>query len=100
MRVFLTVGQVLERLPVSRATFFRTVKADPRFPAPHRIGRRTFYLAEEIDEYLTATRSEKGSPVAKAAVKHARHAIRQGRSPSRNFAKILASKGLLAGTKF
>lgn len=47
----LTINQVVELLPVSRATFFRTTRNDPSFPQSEKIGAREVWLKSDIEEY-------------------------------------------------
>ena len=85
MSKLLTVKQVLGLIPVSKATFFRVLRNDPRFPAPHVIGSRTFYDSEEIKDFIAASRDRRGSIVAKLNARKARHKIMM---KTRNFSWV------------
>ena len=47
----LRIKQVLELIPVSRATFWNGVKSG-RFPKPFKNGRCTFWRADEIQALI------------------------------------------------
>jgi predicted DNA-binding transcriptional regulator AlpA len=51
MNGYLTKNEVIEMLPVSRATFFRTTRNDPSFPQSEKIGAREVWLKSDIEEY-------------------------------------------------
>lgn len=36
----------------SKQGIYERMKKDPRFPRPLKIGRRSIWIAEEVDEYL------------------------------------------------
>ncbi|MEG3124810.1 helix-turn-helix transcriptional regulator [Sphingomonas sp. GB1N7] len=52
MTGYLTIVQVVERLPVSRSTFFLTVRRDPAFPKPRFVGKKPYWREEDIKDWL------------------------------------------------
>ncbi len=43
--------QILEMLPVSKATLWRYIKAG-KFPAPRKLGRSAFWIKEEAEQAI------------------------------------------------
>lgn len=52
-RRYLRLGQVLDRIPVSKASFYAGIKTG-RFPAPTHIGRLSVWPEEKIDDLALA----------------------------------------------
>lgn len=48
MSDFLTAAEVIDRLPISRATFYRHVRFDDTFPQPKMIGKKAFWDAADV----------------------------------------------------
>lgn len=49
----LDVKEVLRRRRASRSTLYIELKLDPDCPAPVKIGRRTFFVEDEVETWLT-----------------------------------------------
>ena len=49
----LDVKEVLRRRRSSRSTLYIELKLDPDCPAPVKIGRRTFFVEDEVETWLT-----------------------------------------------
>jgi predicted DNA-binding transcriptional regulator AlpA len=47
----LRLPQVQELFPVSQATIYNKIK-DGTFPAPHKIGRSSFWKLTEVEDFL------------------------------------------------
>jgi prophage regulatory protein len=59
------MGDVLERIPFSKATAWREIKAK-RFPQPVRIGlRRIAFFQDEIDAWLAQRVAERDAKSAR-----------------------------------
>jgi prophage regulatory protein len=66
-RRLVLVSAVLSKVPFSKATLWRKI-ADKTFPEPVRIGkRRVAFFQDEIDSWLEARASERGSGRIQAA---------------------------------
>lgn len=52
MNGYLTLSEVVALLPVSRATFFRSVRHDPTFPPARMIGAKPFWREDQVREWL------------------------------------------------
>jgi predicted DNA-binding transcriptional regulator AlpA len=52
---FLSINQVLDRLSVGRSTLYAQIK-DPEcpFPAPVHIGRRSVWVEDEVEEFMSS----------------------------------------------
>lgn len=48
---FIKLPQILEMLPVSKATLWRYIKAG-KFPAPRKLGRSAFWVKEEAEQAI------------------------------------------------
>lgn len=48
----LRVTEVLELFPVSRTTLYKMIREE-RFPAPHKVGRRSFWHQADVEAFIS-----------------------------------------------
>lgn len=51
IRRLVSIPGVLSAVPINRSTLWRWVRAG-KFPAPIRVGRRTFFRAEDLNRWI------------------------------------------------
>lgn len=49
---FIKLKSLTEKLTISRATLYRRINEDPKFPKPIKIGRDTVFCSDDVDSYI------------------------------------------------
>lgn len=53
MKRLITFNQVVDRVPYTKVHIYRLVEQD-RFPRPRKLGAKTVWFEDEIDDYMNS----------------------------------------------